>query len=138
MLFRSNGLWPYSILTNNSFGYITGTANGSQQIGPIAINTSTNSTFFSWLAQFDASSITGIGFNDNRNSMTIFPSPSMDGKIQFNFLPEHTKVEIFDMNGRLRRKFYTSTNSFCDTELPSGIYLVKAGEKFSSRWTIIR
>jgi hypothetical protein len=134
----SNGLWPYSILTNNSVGYITGTANGSQQIGPIAINTSTNSTFFSWLAQFDASSITGIGFNDKRNSITIFPSPSMDGKIQFNYLPEHTKVEIFDMNGRLRRKFYSSENSGFDTALPSGIYLVKAGEKFSSRWTIIR
>lgn len=134
------GLYPYSVVKcTNESGYLLGTASGSQQIGNDSILVPSNFSFYAWAARFSNSIATAFSFFDSHEPPFVFPNPSSDGRINTNTLSNNECLEIFDLQGRLRLKIMSNSNTGnIETGLPTGLYLIRGVTGKTQRWSIVR
>ena len=71
---------------------------------------------------------TGINEITNENNITIFPNPVIDGSIHISGLLNKTKIEILDLNGKLKQTFENNKSGDFTLNLKitkSGLYLMR-------------
>lgn len=133
------GIYPSTVLSDPYGGYITGTASGSQQIGPANIAMPSPFTYFSWSARFTGSGLSFISDDQDRVRLTLYPNPSCDGRLRIAGIREGEELIIHDLMGRLCCKFSVRSNDeLFETGLPSGSYLISVSGVLPMRWTVVR
>ncbi len=84
----------------------------------------------------------GVGVDElEQIKWKMFPNPSSDGRIRFEFPSDNWEVKIYDINGKLMFRDLLNSQDETDLELPAGSYTIRAtksGQMVQDKLVIIR
>lgn len=114
----------HSIQQTIDEGYIVAGYSYSNNIDVTDHHVSSTSNGDYWIVKLNAS--VGIEENSIKNSIAIFPNPSV-GQFYFSNLEKGNQIEVFDLTGKLIFKTITKNNSYIVdlSEKENGIYFYK-------------